>query len=183
MSSVASRSAVLVPVVEAAPAVNGWREQTCNDKPSIGVPPHITLIFPFVPARQLDGAVVSSLTAIIGGRSSFEFELRDIARFPTCLYLVPDPAEPFIQLTEAIVERFPEHPPFEGAFDPVVPHLTVAHGDERLLDAVESDVARHLTIKSVAREALLLEEVEPNWGRWQVRARLPFASTETRKSR
>ncbi len=27
-----------------------------------------------------------------------------------------------------------------------------------------------LPIRSVAREALLLEEVEPDWGRWQVRA-------------
>ena len=55
------RSTIIVPVLEASDAVDRWREQTCSDKPSIGVPAHITLIFPFVPATQLDQEMVGSL--------------------------------------------------------------------------------------------------------------------------
>jgi 2'-5' RNA ligase len=170
----ALRSTVIVPVPEAAEVVDPWRERTCNDKPSIGVPAHVTLVFPFVPAERLEQGVIASLAEIVGGERAFGFALRVPARFPTTLYLAPEPALPFVRLTEAIVRRFPEHPPYEGAFDTIVPHLAVAEGDGALMDEAEADVARNLPIVSVAREALLLEEVEPDWGRWQVRARLPM---------
>ena len=173
------RSTVIVPVLEASAAVDRWREQTCNDKPSIGVPAHITLIFPFVPATRLDQQTVGSLEQIIRETAPFEFELRDAARFPTTLFLVPDPSAAFARLTEAIVRQFPDYPPYGGAFDTIVPHLTVAQGNDLVLDEAEADVRRILPITSTAREALLLEEVEADWGRWEVRARLPFAGCPT----
>jgi len=166
------RSMLIVAVPEAADAVDGWRQETCNDKPSHGLPAHVTLVFPFVPASQLDQPVIASLAEVLGEVNRFEFGFAEAARFPTTLYLAPVPASPFIHLTEAIVNRFPAHPPYEGAFDDVVPHLTVAHGDAALLDEAEADVERHLPIRSEAREVLLLEEMEPCWGRWEVRARL-----------
>lgn len=172
----ALRSTVVIPVPEAASAVDRWREETCNDKPSLGVPAHITLVFPFVPAAQINQPVIAALAEIVGEADAFEFALRKPARFPTTLYLAPEPTSPFLRLTEAIVRCFPEYPPYEGAFDSVVPHLTVAHGNALLMDEAEADVERSLPIGSVAREAVLLEEVEPDWGRWQARTRLPFAS-------
>jgi len=172
----ALRSTVIVPVPEATEAVDPWRERTCNDKPSIGVPAHITLVFPFVSAAKLDHTVVALLAETLSEMDAFEFTLPKPARFPTTLYLAPEPASPFVHLTEAIVRLFPEHPPYGEAFDSVVPHLTVAHGDVALMDEAEADVRRSLPIESVAREAVLLEEIEPDWGRWQVRARLALAS-------
>lgn len=53
-----------------------------------------------------------------------------------------------------------------------MPHLTVAQGDDPLLDEAEADVVRSLPIRSRVREALLLEEVEPDGARWRVRSRL-----------
>ncbi len=140
------------------------------------MPAHITLLFPFAPATKLDQLVIASLAEIVAEVDPFEFALRKPGRFPTTLYLAPEPASPFVRLTEAIVRRFPEHPPYEGAFDSVMPHLTVAHGDAALMDEAETDVERSLPIRSVAREVVLLEEVEPDWGRWKVRARLPLAN-------
>lgn len=168
------RSTVIVHVPEAAPAVDRWREETCNDKPSIGVPAHITLAFPFAPAAKLDQLMIAALAEVVGEMSPFPYTLRRAARFPTTLYLEPEPASSFIRLTEAIHRRFPQYPPYEGVFDTIVPHLTVAHGDSPLLDEAEEMVQRLLPITSVAGEAVLLEEVEPDWGRWQVRARLPL---------
>ena len=173
------RSTIIVPVLEASYVVDRWREQTCNDKPSIGVPAHITLIFPFVPATQLDQEMVGSLEQIVHETAPFEFELRAAARFPTTLYLVPQPSAAFARMTEAIVRQFPDYPPYGGAFDTIVPHLTVAHGNDLVLNAAEADVQRVLPIKSMAREALLLKEVEADWGRWEVRARLPFVGSPT----
>lgn len=171
------RSAVIVAVPEASPAVDHWREQTCEDKPSIGVPPHVTLVFPFAPAELLDDALIASLRDVVSRVHAFDLELRETARFPELLYLSPDPAAPFMQLTGAIVGHFPDYQPYEGAFtlNDLVPHLTVAYGDEALLDEVEVDVRRRLPVVTHVREATLLEEVEPDWGRWQVRARLGLA--------
>jgi 2'-5' RNA ligase len=166
---------VIIPVPEAADAVDRWREETCNDKPSIGVPAHITLVFPFAPARELDRGVIASLAEVVNEVSAFEFALRKLSRFPTTLFLAPEPASAFIRLTEAIVRRLPAYPPYEGAFDSVVPHLTVAHGNASLMDEAEADVERSLPIRSIAHEAVLLEEVEPDWGRWLARAHLPLA--------
>ena len=55
-------------------------------------------------------------------------------------YLAPDPPEPFSRLTEAIVERWPDYPPYEGIHETVIPHLTVAYGDDALLTEIEADV-------------------------------------------
>lgn len=170
------RSAVIVAVPEAAGVVDRWREQTCNDKPSLGVPAHITLVFPFVPAGRLDQGVIASLAEIFSAEAGFDFELRRPARFPAALYLAPEPASAFTRLTDAVVSRYPEYPPYEGAFDTVVPHLTVAQGDRAVLDDAEADVRRFLPIRSEVRQAVLLEEVEPDGGRWVVRSRLPLAT-------
>ncbi len=50
----------------------------------------------------------------------------EVRRWPTVLYLAPSPDTPLRALTQAVVERFPSYPPYEGEFDDVIPHLTVA---------------------------------------------------------
>jgi 2'-5' RNA ligase len=161
-------------VAEAAHAVDPWRERTCEAKPSTGVPPHITLVFPFAPAARLDRALLDALAGIFAAVPAFDFELRTSRRFPAALYLAPEPAPAFERLTDAVVRRFPEFRPYGGAFDSVVPHLTVAQGDDALLDEAEADVRRALPIRALAREALLLEEAEPDGARWRARRRLPL---------
>jgi 2'-5' RNA ligase len=138
------------------------------------VPAHITLLVPFAPAPHVDPQVISSLAELVGAVPAFAFDLRGAERFPGVLYLAPEPASTFARLTEAIVTRFPDYPPYGGAFETVVPHLTVAEGDDVVLDEVEAAVERFLPIRAVAREAVLLEEVEPDWRAWHVRARIPL---------
>lgn len=165
------RSALLVTVPEAGRSIEHWRERTCSDKPSIGIPAHVTLLFPFVPAHEIDDGLIAELSALFREFESFDFELREARRWPEMSYLAPEPPEPFVDLTEAIVARYPDYPPYEGVFDSIVPHVTVAHGDTALLDQAESDVLESLPIAVAVREVVLLEEVVPDWGRWQTRAR------------
>jgi hypothetical protein len=70
--------------------------------------------------------------------------------------------------------EYPHLPPYGGAFDSIVPHVTVAEGDPELLDEAERDVRQALPIGAETREVVLLDEVEPDPARWEVRARLPF---------
>jgi 2'-5' RNA ligase len=166
------RTALIVTVPQAAPAVEPWLERTGRAKPSTGVPAHITLLFPFLPAARIDPALIEGLREFFAAFPAFRFVLRRTERFPEVLYLAPEPAESFVRLTEAIVARYPEHPPYEGAFETIVPHLTVAQGAEQALAAAEADVRRALPLEAAAAEVVLLEEVVADWGRWEPRARL-----------
>jgi 2'-5' RNA ligase len=166
------RSALIVAVPEAAPAVDMWRERTCYAKPSSGVPPHVTVLYPFFAPDALDEALVAELREIFAAHECFGFELRTTARFRQILYLKPEPPEPFVRLTEAVYAAYPDHLPYEGAFDSVVPHLTTAEGDAEVLAEAERDVLQWLPIVAEAHEVLLAEEVEPNSARWRTRASL-----------
>ncbi len=176
------RSALIVAIPEAAPVVDGFREATCNDKPSIGVPPHVTVLFPFVPAHEIDDAIVEELRSLFGQVEPFRLELGELRRFPDTLYLAPTPSQAFVAMTELVVERFPAYLPYGGAFADIVPHLTVAHGEHSVLDHAAAAIRESLPIRAFASSALLLEETEPDWGRWRVRAHLPFSRRERRQT-
>jgi 2'-5' RNA ligase len=168
-----TRSAVLVEVAEAEPIVGEWRRRHTYDAP-LGVPPHVTLLFPFVPAEGLTEEVEERLTRLICAAGAFDAAFARTARWPDLLYLEPRSSEPFSALTEAIAAAWPEHPPYEGEFEVVIPHLTVAESeDEGLLGRIAADIEPRLPIETRVREAqLYLEDAE---GRWHEHRRLPLA--------
>jgi 2'-5' RNA ligase len=168
-----SRSAVVVTIAEAEPIVGGWRLQHTADG-ALGMPSHVTLLFPFVPVARLTEGVQERLASVLATTPAFDVVFPRTARFPLTLYLAPEPAEPFARLTEAIAAEWPEHPPYEGEFETVVPHLTVAEsGDGALLDRIAAEVESRLPIQARVREGKLYSEGAG--GRWRERRRLPLA--------
>jgi len=167
-------TALVIVFPELSPVVDGWRERTCADRPSIGIPPHVTLLFPFLLAEVIEESL-DDLRELFAATPSFAVSFRELRRWPEMVYLAPEPAEPFVRLTDTIVERWPDYPPYEGIHETVIPHLTVAYGDDVLLAEVEADVTARLPINAAVTEAVLLEELEPDWGRWGERARFPLA--------
>jgi 2'-5' RNA ligase len=170
------RTALVVEVPEAAPAVDGWRERTSPAKPSNGVPAHVTILFPFAPAAGVDDELLHGLRALFAGFAAFRFELRECRHFPAVLYLAPEPPEPFVSLTEAVVAAYPEFLPYEGVFDSIVPHLTAAEGEPAVLGRAERDVRQWLPIAAEANEVVLLEEVERDPARWHTHTRLSLGA-------
>ncbi len=167
-------TAIVVAFPEASPVVDDWREQTSDDRTSIGIPPHVTLLHPFVAAATIDEDILAQLRSLFAASAPFDVVFHKARRWPGMLYLAPDPPEPFARLTEAIVERWPGYPPYEGIHDEVIPHLTVAYGDDALLSEVEADVSAKLPVSAIVSEAVLLEEVEPD-RLWRTRARFGFS--------
>jgi hypothetical protein len=168
------RSALIVAVPEAAPIVDGWRERTSSARPSCGVPPHVTILSPFAPPDSITETLLEDLDTLVGAHRSFAFELATTARFPEVLYLAPSPAAPFIDLTQAVARMYSDFPPYGGAFDSIVPHLTAAEGAEDTLAVAEAEIAPALPITCTASEVLLIEEVEPDSACWRTRAVLPL---------
>jgi 2'-5' RNA ligase len=165
-------SAVLIAVPEAEPIVGRWRDRL-DPSASKGVPAHITLLYPFAASEEIDPGVVAALGELFGPVSAFAFRLGELGRFPSVLYLRPEPVEAFRGLIDAVTRRFPAFPPYGGEFDESVPHLTVAESDDvAVLAEVEADLLPRLPLQARAVEAQLM--VEDRDGRWRVAESLPF---------
>jgi len=147
---------------------------------SRGVPAHVTVLFPFRMPTALDPPTRGHLAEIAAAFEPFEVRFERVGRFPTVVYLAPDPSEPFSALTQALAARFPDHPPYEGAFDVVIPHLTITEAADTALDAIAEEAAQHLPF---ARTVSALEVlVETRDGRWHRYWRLPLGGTARRQT-
>jgi 2'-5' RNA ligase len=145
---------------------------TWDRSASIGVPPHVTILFPFLPADQLVPKIRRELAAIAATQAPFVVWFERVGHFRGVVYLAPEPAAPFIRLTNAFVGSFPEMPPYGGVFDDVIPHLTIAESDAAPLDGVAAAAERVLPFfhRVTALEVL----VEGGESRWRTHWRLPL---------
>jgi 2'-5' RNA ligase len=146
-------SALIVPVE----AANDTRHPSARER---GMPAHVTILYPFAPTRRLDAQARGRLAAAIGEVRAFDFTLRELRRFPTVVYLAPEPAAPFIALAEAVMREWPQYKPYGGAFATVVPHLTVAYGD-----TAPTVVHERVPIEARADEVWLMTRMLIRWVR------------------
>lgn len=153
------QTTVLIPVPEAAPIVARHRWEL-DPSSAAGIPEHVTLLYPFV---EPDAGVERELARIFAEVVAFRFALVRTGWFgDQLLYLAPEPAAPFIALTDRLEASFGVKP-YEGAYADVVPHLTVAQeNDSREL---ESQLLPALPIAAHAVEAWLMTRpvMEGGW--------------------
>ena len=160
---------VLIPEVESL--VKSFRDQY-DPSAAVGVPAHVTILYPFKSPAEVTADVITTLRDLISGQPSFTVSFQELQKFPDTLFLAPTPAEPFRKLTKIIVERYPETPPYGGAFTEIVPHLTVAQaGDIQRLDEIANEfraaARKKLPILAMVNTVSLLDNSN---GSWKVRA-------------
>ncbi len=138
-----------------------------------GLPAHVTLLFPFMPPVELDDDVRRRIQAIVEAEPVFPFVLRRMERWPEVVWLAPEPDEPFRRLIGALSAEFAEYPPYGGAHDEIVPHVTIAQ-DPRpdWLAAAERALPAMLPIREVAREAVVIAHLADR--PWTTLWRLPL---------
>lgn len=170
-----ARSAVIVPI--AIPAEIERVRRTRVPVATAGVPPHITLLSPFLPAAGLDDRVRARLVPGLAAVPPFEARFEAVRRFADALYLAPEPDEPFRELIGAVCGLFPDLPPYgEPSYraEDVVPHLTIAIGDGAGFDEWASEAERWLPFKRRIGSVIVVAE-RPD-GRWRTRWRLALGS-------
>lgn len=156
---------LVVPVLDAEPAVGAWLGSTKVDFD--GVPLHVSVMCPFLPARSVRRADEQRIAELAADVAPFDFALTHLGTFPGVHYLAPEPAAPFVAITEAIQRRWPSCQPYRGAYDSVIPHVTVAFGDDPPADL--ADLERALPIVTRASELWLLEQTARGWlTRWRI---------------
>jgi 2'-5' RNA ligase len=143
-----------------------------------GIPAHVTLIYPFVAPSELTPAIRDRLARLVGSQPAFDVSFAAVRQFPRVVWLAPHPARAFARLTDALSDAFPEQRPYGGAFDTVIPHLTVALDDDPdVLNAVEAALTARLPIRATAN--LVTVAAVGSDGRWHTRWRLPLGARTT----
>ena len=140
------------------------------------MPAHVTLLAPFTPPEQLAAGRIREVHEVLREFEAFDIELTSTACLDLglrrVLYLRPEPRERFIRIIDALVSRFPQHPPYGQAGLEPIPHLTVATSlDDALLEQIELAVQSELPIAAAATEAWIVEYGE---GRCDIRSRIAF---------
>jgi hypothetical protein len=112
-----------------------------------GLPAHVTALYPFLPAAELDDDVDAAVRGIAASTSTETVRLADVFTAPGFVGVGAPQLQP---AADAVCARWPEVQPYGGRFGPRPPvHLTVAMG------ASEDEVAQ---VAAKARQLLPLED-------------------------
>ena len=117
-------TALLVPMTAAGKDIEDLRH--LDPAAGFGLPAHVTVLYPFGPVDLLGEALRCELRRVFAAKAPFEVEFRRSQWFgDEVLWLAPENPRPFVALTEAVVSAYPGWQPYGGAFETVIPHLTV----------------------------------------------------------
>jgi 2'-5' RNA ligase len=160
-------TALVILVPEAEALVKAFRDKY-DPAAAEGMPAHVTVLYPFKKPEHIGEDVVVVLHSLCSRHPRFRFSLGALQRFPTALYLAPHPETPFQALTRAVAGRYPETPPYGGAFADIVPHLTIAQGnDAQRLDEIRDEfhhaAGGKLPIHGYAEKVWLMAKQEGRW--------------------
>lgn len=179
-----TQTAVIVPVPAAEPLI-GQHRRHLDAAASWGVPAHVTVLYPFVEPAQVDDHLIATLAAVLGPMAALDCRFTRTQWFgQDVLWLDPEPAWWFRDLTAAVWDAFPHHAPYGGAHDEVVPHLTVAErrlGSLSAVQAAEQAVQPGLPLSTRIERVLLIAGTQaPSSWRLLHEFRLGAARSETR---
>lgn len=168
-------SAVVVVVPEVEGVVGPVRARL-DPVAALGVPAHVTVLFPFLPPEQIDAGVLAGLAEAVAETPAFEATFPGTAWFgDEVLWLSPEPADPFRALTYAVWQRFPQCPPYGGEHPTVTPHLTVGHQAPRpVLEEAERGLLPHLPLRVPVTHVSLLLGPTGSAPTWTVAQRFPL---------
>jgi 2'-5' RNA ligase len=122
------RTGLLIPV-DADGLVGDFRGRHNAATVARGIPPHITILFPFARGVNVAASYGADLSAHFARFEPFGAELTGVGQFDRFVWLAPEPRERFVELIRATCARFPEFPPYEGEGGEPEPHLTVGAVD------------------------------------------------------
>jgi 2'-5' RNA ligase len=161
-------------VLDEAEPFDAVRRRYAPEAVALGIPFHITLLWPFSPSEELTDALLADTGAFFAGRQPFEFALTRIATWPRVVYAVPEPDAALRDCMRALFARFPQWPPYRGIHAEVIPHATL--GEDVDAPALRDEIERRLEGELPRRYAIdavtLLEEYAPE--RWREREHFPL---------
>jgi 2'-5' RNA ligase len=130
------------------------------------LPPHITVIPPFVRDVAADDALATELAGHFSALPSFSAELVRVGTFARHVWLAPEPRDAFVRLLSSTRARFPDLVRDEDR-EPV-PHLTIGEARKgeptrRIAQLAEEELAPQLPFRFDVRDVALFEAGPEGW--------------------
>ncbi len=162
-------TALIVAVPEAEALVGELRREF-HPNSAQGVPPHVTVLVPFIESTLLQDTDLNRLRAMFARIAAFPYTFGTIGRFKDTTYLSPEDPSPFVHLTHEVCAAYPSYPPYGGAHEGIVPHLTVAHGSQRVAEAAAAKLLPWVTSgRPIVGRCGGVQLLEQQASGWQVR--------------
>ena len=119
---------------------------------------NVTVLYPFLPLAEIGSAVLAEMAGLFAEVARFSFTLDQVRWFgESVVWLGLLDESPFRALTGLAVAAYPSCPPYRGAHEDVVPHLTIGHlGGPAELRAAAEEVRPLLPITTEATEVTLM---------------------------
>jgi hypothetical protein len=171
------RSAVIVPI-DLPPGLLAVRD-AADRMAARGVPPHVTVLFPFLPVDALTPDVHATLADLAVKRRRFAARFDSVERRDQMVRLLPADQLPFLRLTADLAALWPDHPPYQGVHDELIAHLTLVEtADIQVLDAAWAAASKSGQFDAAATELRVI--TEDDGGRWHTRWQLRFGPAPSR---
>jgi 2'-5' RNA ligase len=129
-------------VVPADDLVGDFRRRHHAASVARELPPHVTIVFPFVVVSAVDDGLRAELAAHFSSFEPFQAELVGVGAFRRHAWLAPEPRHRFVELMKQTRERFHDRLPRKDELDEPVPHLTIGEAARGDSVAVLADRAR-----------------------------------------
>lgn len=177
----AGHSVLVVPIPALEPLVLARHEHYDRDYVSIDptfAHAHVTILGPWLTHADLrDSARASSaltqIREIASATTGFAVAFARVDTFPNgIIHLVPEPHDPFAELSGAVRRAFPAYPPYAGRYGAVRPHLTLDAVGPNVTEPVVSGWLADLLPVRVRADRMNLSWYEA--GRCQTLATFPF---------
>nr|WP_202506161.1 2'-5' RNA ligase family protein [Amycolatopsis rubida] len=135
-----------------------------------GLPPHVTALYPFLPADRLSERTDTGITQLAASFPATDVQLAELVTAPGFVAAAAPALQP---LADAVCDHWPDVPPYGGRFGAHPPaHLTIALGgsdDQRAEVAERARAALPITARADTLHLVVLTEQG-----WQLRLSAPL---------
>ena len=141
-----NQSVLAISVPEADAVLALVRSTFDGEVQPIGVNAHITIMYPWMPPSLIDEEAINELASLFSDFPCFDFSLKLGWFGREVLLLVPEDDSPFVRLTEAVLNHWPQYPYYGGEYDKIEPHVSLAWGEEENLARIAKLLSPHLPV-------------------------------------
>lgn len=160
-----TETGLIIPVPEFEDFVCSWRQEV-DAVPPVGVPAHISLLYPFLTPERV-ATHRDDIGEFFEKIDSFEFTLTRVGWFERrVVFLCPDPADAFLDITGQLMARWTQCLPYGGRHKEIVPHLTLGiEGSDKEMDRLADAANDLLPVHCRAEEVWLMQGTSrpPRW--------------------
>jgi hypothetical protein len=139
--------------------------------------PHASLLYPWA-APVIGAGLLERVEKAVAEFQALEVPFSEIGRFPTVVWLRPEPEAEIRELSRALAEAFPEYPRYGGLYPDPQPHVAVAISqDPARLDEIEAELRETIAGQEIRFMVTTVDIAERRLDRqWVVNSRIGLTS-------